>query len=217
MGNQRKKRAKHPGYVFLTLTLIFIMPLVLAWIFYSEKDTLGEGTVNHGYLINPPFSITQLKLFNARGQRLNNTFSKKRTMPSATWTNGKWLLLFLSPGPCQKTCEKGLYNMRQIRQATGRERNRIERAILSYKNSSSSPKLRKLLNGDYDGTRLLKINQQQFQRVIRKKISQPYALKAGTLYIVDPLGNVMMTYKPDADPSAIYKDMKRLLKVSQIG
>ena len=37
------------------------------------------------------------------------------------------------------------------------------------------------------------------------------------IYLVDPLGNVVLRYPKDADPSRMKKDLERLLKVSRIG
>ena len=40
---------------------------------------------------------------------------------------------------------------------------------------------------------------------------------ADHLYIVDPLGNLVLRYPRDADPGRIIKDITRLLKTSRIG
>jgi len=37
------------------------------------------------------------------------------------------------------------------------------------------------------------------------------------IYLVDPLGHLMMRFPVDADPSRMKKDISRLLKVSRIG
>ncbi len=37
------------------------------------------------------------------------------------------------------------------------------------------------------------------------------------VYVVDPLGNLMMSYPADADPSRMNKDLSFLLKASHIG
>jgi hypothetical protein len=37
------------------------------------------------------------------------------------------------------------------------------------------------------------------------------------IYIVEPLGNVMLRFPVDPDPKGIMKDLKQLLKASQIG
>jgi ABC-type dipeptide/oligopeptide/nickel transport system ATPase subunit len=39
----------------------------------------------------------------------------------------------------------------------------------------------------------------------------------GAIYFIDPMGNIMMRYKPTANPSKIFKDLSKLLRVSQIG
>jgi len=40
---------------------------------------------------------------------------------------------------------------------------------------------------------------------------------AQRVYLIDPLGNLMMSYAPDAKPKGMLEDMKRLLRLSQIG
>jgi len=40
---------------------------------------------------------------------------------------------------------------------------------------------------------------------------------AGRSYLVDPLGNLMMSYPADAAPKGMLKDLKRLLRLSHIG
>jgi hypothetical protein len=37
------------------------------------------------------------------------------------------------------------------------------------------------------------------------------------IYLVDPLGNLMMRFPRDPDPKLMMKDLSRLLKASQIG
>jgi hypothetical protein len=40
---------------------------------------------------------------------------------------------------------------------------------------------------------------------------------ADRLYLIDPLGNLMMSYAPDAKPKGLLEDLKRLLGLSQVG
>jgi hypothetical protein len=40
---------------------------------------------------------------------------------------------------------------------------------------------------------------------------------AEVIYLIDPLGNLMMSYAPDAKPKGMLEDMKRLLRLSHIG
>ena len=42
-------------------------------------------------------------------------------------------------------------------------------------------------------------------------------IKAGRIYISDPLGNLMISYPADINPKGILKDLKKLLRASRIG
>lgn len=211
---------RHSIYVILVIFLLFLIPLTLALILYLEKITLGKNTTNHGKLIVPPFSITKFDLYNSKGQLLKNQIAKKtiqQAVPNNRRTDGKWLMLFLYSNPCEQECQQGLYKMRQIRLATGKNRDRVARAILTYRGKSLDRKLTRLLSTEYKGTRHLIVSKNQFERIVNDNAHVPNANKQGTLYLVDPLGNIMMLYKPNAKAKGIFKDIQKLLKVSQIG
>jgi hypothetical protein len=40
---------------------------------------------------------------------------------------------------------------------------------------------------------------------------------ADHIYLVDPLGNLMMRFPPDPDPARVIKDLQRLLRASSFG
>jgi hypothetical protein len=46
---------------------------------------------------------------------------------------------------------------------------------------------------------------------------RPEGLAPGGYFLIDPLGNLVMYFSPDTDPSAMVEDIKRLLKQSRIG
>jgi glutathione peroxidase-family protein len=46
---------------------------------------------------------------------------------------------------------------------------------------------------------------------------KPAALTVGGYFLLDPLGNLVMYFQPEIDPSDMVEDIKRLLKFSQIG
>ena len=67
---------------------------------------------------------------------------------------------------------------------------------------------------EYDGT--------QFLRVDAQKLAAWLPVAEGTkasdhLYMIDPLGNLMMRFPKDPDANKIKKDISRLLKASSIG
>ena len=42
-------------------------------------------------------------------------------------------------------------------------------------------------------------------------------LKPGTIYLIDPIGNLMMKYDTTSTSRGMLKDIKKLLKISNIG
>lgn len=218
--NTQGKTSKRPFIVLMILFLLFLTPIFLAWYAYKTHDMFGEKTTNHGHLIMPPLSISKINLFNNKGQLLDNAFTTNKAMhPSATSTNGKWMLVLMNPGECNKRCMKGLTEIRQLWRASGKNSDRLERAVITFNtNSDTNAALEQAVQSKkYAGTRLLFANQQQFTKTVKNYLQQPYIAQQGTIYLVDPNGNIMMSYKPSANPNNIYKDLNRLLKVSQIG
>jgi cytochrome oxidase Cu insertion factor (SCO1/SenC/PrrC family) len=198
--NQQGKARRRPGVILFILILVFAIPLSIAWIMLKNNDMPGK-TTNKGTLIDPPFSVALLKIHNEKG----DSFAK-----------GRWAMLYFNPGQCKKSCQQGLLNMRQIRIATGKNMNRVERIILTDKTQDNS-RLDRMIQTEYKGTRHLFITKETFDNTIQKHVKTSGALKPGTIYLVDPMGNVIMVYKPNVAPNAIFKDIQRLLKVSQIG
>ena len=66
----------------------------------------------------------------------------------------------------------------------------------------------------YDGTRMLRADPQQLAAWL--PVDQGTGI-ADHLYVIDPLGNLMMRFPKDADPNKIKKDLIKLLKASRIG
>lgn len=213
--DKKQKQSHHPMWVFVIIFLIFLIPFLLAKFFISDKN-IHYKTTNYGYLIQPPIDITELKLYNAKGQLLDNKVYKRYRRVSATRTTGKWLLLTINTKTtCDIKCAESLYKIRQIRIATGKNQDRIQRAILTF-NNGPHPKLKEILRGPYRGTYDLSTNYRAFAKHVAR-IKSANKTKNASIYLVDPLGNMMMLYGPDAKPMKLLKDLNKLLKVSQIG
>jgi cytochrome oxidase Cu insertion factor (SCO1/SenC/PrrC family) len=115
---------------------------------------------------------------------------------------GKWLLVTFDSAACDAYCERKLYFMRQIRAAQGKDRDRVERVWVLTDSGTPRPGL---LDA-YQGTRITKASSESFP-------GNP----ADHIYLVDPLGNLMMRFPRDPDPSRMLKDLQRLLRYSRIG
>jgi hypothetical protein len=128
--------------------------------------------------------------------------------PALRDLKGKWVFLMVDAGTCDEYCRRKLYVMRQVRLTQGKDMQRIERAWLIDDASAVPADVQR----EYAGTRLV------------DAAGSPLLARLATdgsprdhLYIIDPLGNVVLRYPRDPDPSRLKKDVSRLLKVSHIG
>ena len=121
---------------------------------------------------------------------------------------GRWVLVQFDGGACDSGCERKLYIMRQIRRAQGGEMGRVER--LWFVTDGVQPRAELL--AAIAGT-----------EVVLGAAAQAAAFPPGEgsvkdhIFLVDPIGNLMMRFPRDPDPSRMIKDLQHLLKVSQFG
>jgi hypothetical protein len=115
---------------------------------------------------------------------------------------GKWVLVTFDAAACDANCERKLYIMRQARRAQGKEMDRIER--LWVITDAGKPRAEVLLASEG-------------MRTSRKESFDFPGRSAEHIYLVDPLGNLMMRFPRDPDPSKVIKDLQRLLKYSRFG
>lgn len=181
-----------------TLVLIFILfalPLVTAWLLNFAGDFKPGATVNTGTLIQPVRPVGAARLTDLQGAALGPAYF-----------NGKWTLLFRHAGDCGDACHQVMYVLRQVRLAQGKNIDRVQRLMLL--DSGTSPAWAAAVTQHYPGLALA-----------RAATAQDVAVfpPAGKIYLVDPLGNLMMEYALDADPRGMIKDLERLLRISYVG
>jgi hypothetical protein len=119
---------------------------------------------------------------------------------------GKWVLVTFDAAACDAYCERKLYFMRQVRRAQGKDQDRVER--LWALTDAGAPRAQLL--AAIEGTRIARAGE------LPAQFPAAGAL-ADHIYVVDPLGNLMMRYPREPDPSRMLKDLQRLLKVSRVG
>jgi cytochrome oxidase Cu insertion factor (SCO1/SenC/PrrC family) len=200
MSDSTSKRPVSKG-TLIGLLVVFLAPLVLATLLYQFRDRLPTiGTRSHGELIDParPWDRFEARTADARRLTLDDL-------------RGKWTLAYLGAGPCDLACEAGLFKMRQVRLALGTDMKRVQRLYLGI-----TPQ-------DREGLQPI---QERDPRLIFATLGDGarHALggvlgedAAGHIYVIDPLGNVMMRYDARATSKGMLKDLRHLLKVSQIG
>jgi hypothetical protein len=126
---------------------------------------------------------------------------------------GKWVMLMVGPGTCPDACQKQLFAMRQLRLMQGKEMDRIERVWLI----TDKEPLDTLIIREFDGTHML--------RADAATVASWLPADAGTtpadhIYMIDPLGHLMMRFPKDPqfqEVRKVYKDIYKLLKASSVG
>lgn len=192
---------------FVLLALLFMTPAFVAWVMHnsSEQGWRPDGTTNRGTLIHPARPLT-LPADIMVGEQ-----------PATEYLQGLWTLVYIGDGDCDAVCIENIYKMRQIRTAQNENMRRIQRVYL-VRDEALSPELQALLEKEYKDMAVQLISAEQFGQIEPFfRVDEGSLLDTERVYIVDPLGNLMMRYPPDADPSGMLKDLKKLLKYSKIG
>jgi hypothetical protein len=126
---------------------------------------------------------------------------------------GQWLLLVVSGGDCDARCEGHLYAQRQIREMTGRERDRIDRVWLITDDAPVRAPIAQAMRagGGEPAATVLRVSREALSRWLA---AAPGQALDDHLYLVDPMGEWMMRAPAELDPKRLHKDIERLLRAS---
>jgi cytochrome oxidase Cu insertion factor (SCO1/SenC/PrrC family) len=173
------------------LVAICAAPMIASYIAYYFWRPSAH--VNYGELL-PPHPLPD-----ARAALIDGTpFSFPQL-------KGSWVLVMADSGRCDAYCETKLTYLRQLRLAQGKDTDRIERVWLVTDDAVPDP----ALAARYGGTLMVRAAGTQWLQAL------PAGNQADHLYIIDPVGNLMMRYPREADPRRILKDVSRLLRHSK--
>jgi cytochrome oxidase Cu insertion factor (SCO1/SenC/PrrC family) len=166
----------------------------------------SERSLNHGELVQParPLDDAALATLDGKPLRLHAL-------------RGKWTLVYFGPAECGKPCTDNLYKMRQVQLAQGKDMERVQRVFI-VTDAKALEQLPRTLK-DFPETLVLKGD-----AAVIGQIARQFSVTAGSpldnlhrVYLVDPLGNLMMSYPADANPTGMRKDLVRLLRLSRVG
>ncbi|WP_445229457.1 SCO family protein [Duganella rhizosphaerae] len=204
---ENKSNQSRGRWKLLLVLAVCAAPLVGSYLTYYVIKPKG-GVTNFGALIDPrqhPIPAMASTTLDGKPATLENY-------------KGKWIMLKVGPSDCKQDCQDQLFAMRQLRTMQGKEMERIERVWMI----TDDQPLDTLLMRVNDGTRMLRAP----AAVIDKWL--PLEQGAGDrvsdhVYLIDPLGNLMMRFPKGAVSSdtekvkKVHKDISKLLKASAIG
>ncbi len=182
----------------LAVLLVCAAPLIFSYLtYYVIKPS---GRTNYGTLIDPrlhPIPALESSALDGKPAKLEDF-------------KGKWLMVHVAPGDCQKACKDQLVAIRQLRLMQGKHHTRIERVWLITDQQPLDTVLMRVI----DGTRMLRVNPEAVAKWL--PVEQGGNMN-DHIYLIDPLGNLMMRFPKNADPAKVAKDIGKLLKASAIG
>ncbi len=184
--------------VLICLFAAFFVPILVAW--WLVGQWRPEGSVHHGRLLDPAMPVTYLHARTGDGARLD-----------PAWLQSYWTLVYVDAnGVCDAHCRDGLYAMRQVRLALGKEFYRVQYLLLQP--HPPSEELNDWLTREHP-----RLTTAVTDAKSRTVLEAPFEDRERGIYLIDPLGNLLMRYRVEDDPKGILKDLTRLLKLSKIG
>jgi cytochrome oxidase Cu insertion factor (SCO1/SenC/PrrC family) len=184
---------------------LFFVPLFVAFVmYYGFAGWRPSGSTNKGDLITPARPIETGVLLSPQDQPLEEDVIK-----------GKWSLVFIGDGQCDARCREALTLIRQTRLALNDDASRVQRMFLATANCCDM----EYLSTEHEGLITARVEEESDRALLETfpRYQDVPVETAGRIYIVDPLGNLMMSYAPSAPDKALLEDLRKLLKLSRIG
>jgi len=198
MMNQQNKNQR----TIIILTLMTLIPFTIAWLL-TKDPSFSPHLTNKGDLITP---VVTTKRSYFQGV---DAFSVKNIKE----LDGHWVMLNIIPTKeCNKVCADAIHATKQLRLMLNKDLTRVRRAVI-------------VISGVHDKSfdswwakddRLLKVKASDALKIkLKEQLTE--TIPDGALILMDPLGNLMMKYSAGFDPYAVKSDLKKLLRISQIG
>jgi len=192
-----------PKLILLSILVLFFLPLALAWMLFTGVIPFNSGsTRNLGTLVVPAVPLDWSRMTIIKGDV---------SQPSL---HGRWVITYVVPEPCEKECLELAAGLRQVHLALGHNSSRVNIALLM--NASGSIARDDQLLRIYREFKLVADPYAEFSAAIRQaRKNDPDPAISPDVYLVDPDGNIMMSYNGAGSPNKLIKDLDRRLTWSK--
>jgi cytochrome oxidase Cu insertion factor (SCO1/SenC/PrrC family) len=191
-GTSAHRPANRSRRTLWLLLAVCAAPIVASYLAFNFWRPTSQ--VNYGDLLEPR-ALPRANLITLEGEPFKLSDVK-----------GDWVLLTVGAAQCDKACTDRLVYLRQVRLAQGKESDRVERVWLLTDNGIPSPQL----VSEHAGLHIIRDPSNQIAAAL-----PAVSAASDHIYVIDPLGNLMMRFPPDPDPRRILKDVSRLLRHSK--
>lgn len=193
-----REQQRRGRLMLFALAIFFTVPiLVVVLMLHFNWRPAGQS---YGELIAPPRMVVG-----------NDMLVDSSGKPVGTFWLDKWSMVYVTDN-CKDNCLSRLHDMRQLQVSLYKDMPRVQRVLIT-----TMPDIASIKNV-YPDMRM--VNQPVdvvSSMATQFNIGQEDAMQAGRLYLIDPLGYIMMSYPASTKAADIRKDLVRLLKSSWAG
>jgi cytochrome oxidase Cu insertion factor (SCO1/SenC/PrrC family) len=188
----------------VALALVFALPLALAFfLYYGGGALLPHARVNRGELLDPVRPLPAVTLATPAGEPTGADFLR-----------GKWSVVVVVGEHCDARCSQRLGELRKVRVALERDGSRMRRVLLGRPGCCTAAEL----GPPQADLAVAWLEGAAGARLLGEFPGDGAPVEdSGRVYLVDPLGNLLLSYPPGADLKDLLKDLEKLLRLSHIG
>jgi hypothetical protein len=185
----------------LALVAVFLSPFIGGWLAFYVFE-LRPDSGNYGTLVQPVRKIDWPLLASVDGVRSDDGFGDK------------WRFVLFADDACGEPCRTNLYYLRQIRILLGRDTQRMQNILIVGRPLDDG--LREFLR-EYPDLEVIEAFSEPGFATQFAIDGEAAVGDSPKIYVVDPDDNLMMHYPAESDQDRVLEDIKRLMKISQIG
>ena len=180
----------------LAIFAVVALPILAAWVMARFEVGIPTERNNRTELVEPVLTVEDWGV-----------------LLEPVGYGSPWRLAVTLTGDCETQCLELIHEARQINVALGREAGRVEHLLLSAR--VPGPELASRLEQDFPRLGLGNLDAPRYQNSLG---AHPADWADGPqLWLIDPLGRVVLRQGPGQPGKRLLDDLKHLLKVSKVG
>ncbi len=201
--DEKQTGSKKIGRIELVLlVLVFMSPIIGAWFIYAYTEFGKTDSASYGVLLEPPVPLQDVSLSSPAGDK------------NAGSLTGKWSLVYILAGPCERACLDKVDMLIKLKQSLAQNSHRLQ-LIVAYEGSPDTVAgSDNVYEVSWDVV-LVMPTISDFKSS-REDVEMPGLIEGGLL-LIDPAGNLVMRYNKDSDGAGILQDIKKLFHYSGAG
>ncbi len=195
--DQARLRTRWGRWKMTLIMLVCAAPVVASYLAYYVVRP--EARRHFGQLVEPQRPLPELAASNLEGAPVDLRSLK-----------GQWLLLSVADAACDELCQRHLYLQRQLRESLGKDKERVDWVWL-VADQAAPPEA---ICSAVTTATVLRVPQARLNAWLK---GAPGHAIHEHLYLVDPMGNLMMRFPARLDVEGAgkaKKDIERVLRAS---